>query len=1083
MKQAVLIVGLLVLSIGCGGGEDTIAAKDTQTLEPDTQMADVAAELNLVDQTAGPDVTPDFGQSEAGAPDSSPECAPGEGCFLDKCQENGDCLSGWCVEHMGVGVCSTACQEDCPPGWGCKPVGSGGPDIVYICVSDYANLCKPCVLSSDCKNVGGADDVCVDYGAEGNFCGGICDDDQECPWGFTCKEAMTIDGVGLTQCVADAGVCPCTDKSVELGLWTQCGLENEFGACQGMRICTEQGLSICDAAKPAEEQCNGQDDDCDGETDEPVLYEGKYLELCDDDNPCTEDACIGEEGCQHTSLTEGECVDGDACTIGDHCQEGQCVGLPIACDDSNVCTDDVCDGLGGCTIEFNQASCDDGDPCTVADQCSQGECDGYQVDCECLEDEDCGALEDGDLCNGTLFCDTQKIPYQCAVAPETMVECATEDSSGSLCLATVCVAETGECATAPAFEGYACNDGDLCTIGDACQVGDCVSGVDIACADNNLCTDDTCDPESGCLFTNNTSVCNDANPCTILDACDEGECVGSMPLNCDDGNPCTDDSCSPDVGCMHMANQAACDDGDDCTSEDQCVNTLCLSGDAVDCNDDNPCTEDLCLPVGGCLSTMIMADCTDGNPCTVNDQCINGLCVGGMPVNCDDDNPCTDDSCNDDGICIHDANEAQCTDGNQCTTDDHCLGGACVGQTPLPCDDENLCTSDSCDPAVGCVFVVNDVPCDDGDFCTIGDVCNLGDCMPQAQLTCDDGNLCTDDSCDPKDGCHFVANVATCNDGNLCTQGDQCAGGWCGAGQWLDCKDDDPCTDDQCDPGAGCVYSHNQAPCNDGDQCTIFDQCLDGSCSASVLLQCDDGNACTDDSCDSPDGCSYEFNSLECDDNVGCTVDDQCSNGSCQGVPCESVNQLCWQGECVDSYCGDGACDDDENTGNCAADCTPDLWFESSEVEWFPIKYPHPNYAQSLAVATCKNAGLRLWRDEVGPLDHADWVYDIYGTHNLGGHDIGYKVQHACANQQEGHDGTWVLFDKAWSDSIKGVSGASDGQQVTILNKQAHADDFETTASYTVVTPQSNSVVYVSGEYSGAVTGLTYGIVLCAKRK
>lgn len=73
-------------------------------------------------------------------------CEGGSGCFLDPCDGNDDCDSGWCVEHMGDGVCSVVCQEECPNGWECRPVGA-------------------------------AEDACLDYGIEGSFCGGLCSPD------------------------------------------------------------------------------------------------------------------------------------------------------------------------------------------------------------------------------------------------------------------------------------------------------------------------------------------------------------------------------------------------------------------------------------------------------------------------------------------------------------------------------------------------------------------------------------------------------------------------------------------------------------------------------------------------------------------------------------------------------------------------------------------------------------------------------------------------------------------------------------------------------------------------------------------
>jgi hypothetical protein len=1062
-------------------------------------------------------------------------CNEGEGCFLDKCSENTDCQSGFCVEHMGEGVCTQACTEECPPGWSCKQIGSSVPDLVFICVSDYSNLCKPCVASSDCKNVGGADDVCLGYGTEGNFCGGMCGNSQECPWGFTCKETESIDGVALTQCVADTGICPCTGKSVELGLWTPCQVSNDAGICEGMRVCTEDGLSECDAEKPAEETCNGIDDDCDGEVDEPLLVDGKYLELCDDGNTCTLDSCKNKDGCTYDLLTEGECIDGDACTIGDHCENGLCIGLPIDCDDGNICTDDLCDGLGGCTTTQNQAACDDGDPCTVADQCSEEECEGYPVECDCLTDADCQPLEDGNQCNGTLICDQSKLPYQCQVDPATVVDCEADGEPETICLAAYCAPDTGECSSVPAHEGFACDDFDACTIGDKCTAGKCVPGVSLTCADNNICTDDSCHSETGCTFTNNTSVCNDLDICTTGDFCQEGVCAGVKELECNDNNPCTDDMCDPETGCLYPANSGACDDTDPCTIGDHCDAGLCVVTGELGCDDDNSCTEDVCIPGSGCVNSIIISDCDDGDPCTFADICINGFCTSGAPVNCDDKNPCTDDSCNEVGICINSANQAQCDDQNACTVDDHCGAGQCLATQSKACSDGNVCTDDTCDPLDGCLFVVNNAPCDDDDVCTTGDECSQGKCLSPGALTCDDGNICTDDTCHPETGCTFTANTEGCDDGNACTLVDKCAGGWCVAGTALVCDDGDVCTDDICNPEIGCEYTHNIAPCSDGDACTSGEACDGGQCSGGDSINCNDDNICTDDSCVSDTGCVHANNVLtcedgskctendtcqdgqcipgpapdcddakvctddsctpdigcvnanntaDCDDNIGCTVNDKCAAGQCSGVACEVENMVCWQGGCVDHYCGDGTCDNaDETIGNCPSDCQPDLWLESPEVEWYPVKYSFDTYKESKAVSTCVAAGLRLWRDESGSANDPGYVYDVYGTHNLGGHDIGYKVNSACGNSQEGHTGTWVIFSGEWSTSIKAASGASNGQNVYILNKQYHDTTYEDSASYTIITPQNGAVSYVSGENAASVTGMQFAIVLCATRK
>jgi len=85
-------------------------------------------------------------------------------------------------------------------------------------------------------------------------------------------------------------------------------------------------------------------------------------------------------------------------------------------------------------------------------------------------------------------------------------------------------------------------------------------------------------------------------------------------------------------------------------------------------------------------------------------------------------NACAPDTCSGQ------ANGTACTDGNACTTADTCAGGTCSAGPALSCDDSNLCTTDVCSPASGCVHANNVVACDDGNPCTAGDVCGGGVC-------------------------------------------------------------------------------------------------------------------------------------------------------------------------------------------------------------------------------------------------------------------------------------------------------------------------------------------------------------------
>jgi hypothetical protein len=714
-------------------------------------------------------------------------------------------------------------------------VAGTDPDVVFICVSKFANLCRPCSTGADCKSVGGVDDVCLDYGSDGDFCGGVCTENDDCPWGFSCTDGKTVEGADVKQCVADTGTCPCTAKSVALAATTTCEVVNEFGECPGTRTCTVEGLTACSAAEPAAESCNGIDDDCDGDVDEPALVEGKLLELCDDNNDCTEDSCTGTEGCKNTTLDSGSCDDDNPCTIADHCVQGTCTGTPVECHDDNPCTDDVCTATGGCEFPVNAATCDDGTPCTLADQCVEGVCKGIEMPCECQVDGDCAALEDGDLCNGTLVCDTGSLPYECVVDPANVVVCPAPQGENAFCLQAACDPGTGTCSFIPNHEGFLCDNGDACTVNDKCI---------------------------------------------------EGVCTGGVAVNCNDGNPCTDDACVPESGCTHEANTAACTDGDACTVGDHCAEGQCVGGAALPCDDNDVCNGvEICDVVKGCISGTPVA-CNDGEACNGIEMCDPALgCLPGKPVVCNDSNPCAADSCMG-GVCTFEPLAGACDDGNACTTGDHCDGGSCVYDGLLDCSDGNVCTTDFCDPVKGCKAVANDAPCDDGNVCTVGDHCKSGGCTASGNLKCDDSDACTDDFCDPVAGCDFVPNGGTCEDGNVCT-------------------------DDFCDPAKGCLHTPTDISCDDGNACTAGDFCSGGDCVSGVPLDCDDGDPCSVDSCSPETGCKNVA-------LVPCCGDGLCEVGEGCGCPSDcSAPEVC---DGKDNDC-DGEVDNGFEQDDCKTSC------------------------------------------------------------------------------------------------------------------------------------------------------------------
>jgi len=154
-------------------------------------------------------------------------------------------------------------------------------------------------------------------------------------------------------------------------------------------------------------------------------------------------------------------------------------------------------------------------------------------------------------------------------------------------------------------------------------------------------------------------------------------------------------------------------------------------------------------------------------------------------------------------------------------------------------------------------------------------------------LECDDDNVCTDDSCDPDVGCLNIPNIGACDDGDDCTEGEHCEAGVCEPGEVVvECNDNDPCTDDTCNPDGGCVFTPNQSTvCDDNNPCTIGDFCEGGTCMpGEEQLDCDDLNECTNDSCQSAAGCVY--NNVASDTPCG-----QEPGWTCQGGQCMSPDQ------------------------------------------------------------------------------------------------------------------------------------------------------------------------------------------------
>ncbi|MEZ4264982.1 MAG: hypothetical protein R3F39_01290 [Myxococcota bacterium] len=363
-------------------------------------------------------------------------------------------------------------------------------------------------------------------------------------------------------------------------------------------VAADSGVEVEVATDAAAEIEAGPDADSDGpSTGCPVGA------ACDDGDPCTEnDLCGAGGGCAGTAM---DCDDGVACTK-DQCAAGVCehalsAGFCLSEGAASLCVNNladdpqnscqICDASGGQAATWKSkaegAPCDDGDACTTQDLCEIGVCKG----------------------TGSLTCTTANPCAEASCVPASgCVESpkAGPCDDGNACTGPDACADT-EC-VGPAL-ATACDDGDDCTVGDTCSGGACVGGPADTCDDGDPCTEDFCDPALGCQH-DATAPCDDQDPCTV-DSCDGG--TGA---------------------CTHAPFDGPCEDGDLCTSGEVCSGGACEGAEPVDCDDANPCTADSCEPTVGCRHLFLSTPCDDGVACTSVDTCVTGVCFGAKTGSC-----------------------------------------------------------------------------------------------------------------------------------------------------------------------------------------------------------------------------------------------------------------------------------------------------------------------------------------------------------------------------------------------------------------------------------------------------------------
>ncbi|MBK9146307.1 MAG: T9SS type A sorting domain-containing protein [Flavobacteriales bacterium] len=136
----------------------------------------------------------------------------------------------------------------------------------------------------------------------------------------------------------------------------------------------------------------------------------------------------------------------------------------------------------------------------------------------------------------------------------------------------------------------------------------------LSCDDGDPCTIDTCDPATGvCVYT--PMNCDDGDPCTI-DLCFNGTCLNLLQ-SCSDGDPCTFDYCDALGECQHdPVAESTLEIDTDGNGDETNWEIRAEGSGAVVCNgssypDNATITADCCLP-DGCYTLHVFDDGSDG---------------------------------------------------------------------------------------------------------------------------------------------------------------------------------------------------------------------------------------------------------------------------------------------------------------------------------------------------------------------------------------------------------------------------------------------------------------------------------------